>query len=219
MGAEQSGMSSAENMRRDRVKSDQVPSKVNLYEIHPALWLGNVTEAERMLNGGSEYDYDKTVAPVNGVCIASDKTCQECLRHPEKCIAITGFKDSKYMSEDEFREGMHQAADAIHNQLQNGHTMINCHAGVNRSAAAVCMYACKYRGWSANDAINYIRKMNNTHRHLPALTNETFVEYLIHIKELRGGAKAQILAMERESGMRNLKYRRMLNNAIRKSRV
>lgn len=201
----------------------QLASRVRLPEIHPRLFIGNVSESKRMLS--KEHD-DSPSSPTRGVCIASERTCSACVEHPETCIAISGFKDSRSMDESKFFEGVGEAADAIHAQLSNGHsTLVNCYAGINRSASGIVAYAVKYRGMTPEAAIDHIRSRNAEARNLPALTNDTFERYLVNGASKLGvgdvqAAKSHIRRLELEGGgKKKLGMRRRLNEIILSKRL
>lgn len=171
-----------------------------------------------------------------GVCIASEKTCNVCLDNPDKCTAIAPFKDTKDMDRETFRRSVIQAADAIESRLATGaKVLVNCFAGINRSGASCCMFAVKHRGWRPDDAIAYIRFRNKDVRSLPALTNTTFVQFLreMHNPTLTGGGcgcdgssvlepaqaarlarymKSDVRTREAASSVRRLQHRRKVND-------
>lgn len=194
------------------VHNNQTPTQVNLKKIHKGLWLGNVAASESMLRTSDNSKH----GPKLGVCIASERTCQVCVAS-DRCMAVTGFPDSSSLDKESFEYGVDQAASMIHEQLKHGEVMVNCYAGINRSASAIVAYSVKYRNWNAVDAIQYIREMNYKHRDgLPALTNDTFVMYLASSPQLRPAAKSELRRLE--GGVRNIKARRTINNMIKQAR-
>lgn len=218
------------NMRRLM----QTPSSVALDAIDKNLWIGNVSGSEKLLTSEEEDG--------EGVCIASEKTCDVCMQHPDKCTAITGFKDTKDMDEATFYAGVMQAADAIQSRLSTGAKVyVNCFAGINRSASACVVFSVKHRGWRPDDAIAYIRSKNAAFRSLPALTNPTFERLLrrmpVAAPKLSGGGcgcgdsgvmsaaeaarvarfmKRDVRDGESASSTRDVRGRRQVNDFIRR---
>lgn len=144
---------------------------VSLGKIHPNLFLGNVDAARHVARG--------TTPIQNLVCVASRATCQYPVAPGIEQYAFdTDIPDALRMSQREFESFTTPAAQWIREALQRGPTLVHCYAGINRSVASIVAYAMVYRGWSADDAIRYIRVQNETHRATPALLNTTFERYL-----------------------------------------
>ncbi len=63
------------------------------------------------------------------------------------------LEDHTFMLADQ----MSEAADFIHQQLQQGDVYVHCRAGVGRSATAIAAYLIKYEGKTVVEAINLIK--------------------------------------------------------------
>ena len=73
--------------------------------------------------------------------------------------------------------------------LKLGHTvLINCYAGINRSATLITCYMILYENIKPKSAIQIIRKKNSLVKR-PALTNESFVSLIYSIYELSSYVK------------------------------
>lgn len=80
---------------------------------------------------------------------------------------------------------------AITNKLR-GPTLVQCHAGVNRSASLIAAFLIAVKGMSFAQAEHYL-KLANSKRKIDVLTNKSFVEamklYAAHRRGLSGGGK------------------------------
>lgn len=91
------------------------------------------------------------------------------------------------MSRDAFYQHMKEVIPHIQTSLSlSKKTLVNCNAGINRSASAIAYWAGMYvLPFSAvfhtmTDIMGYIRRQNNDQRNNhPALTNTYFVQYLL----------------------------------------
>lgn len=147
-------------------------SFVHLPKIHPHLYLGDMRGAHAREWGGV-------------LCTAG---CNPPSKSPTMRYE---FHDT----EDEALQSAHQAALHIKNgalllaQLlrradrQEADVLVHCVAGINRSASTIVAYAIN-NGWSADDAIAYVREMNAKRRNVPvdapsAVTNRVFKRALM----------------------------------------
>ena len=80
-----------------------------------------------------------------------------------------------------FKTAVLQAIEIIENAVETKKSIVvNCLAGVNRSAAIVVAYAVLKKGWDISDAIRYIEEEKNKYRMFiwDTLTNKHFKRYI-----------------------------------------
>ena len=144
-------------------------SSVNLKKLHKHLYIGNIEEAQNKI-GMTDW---------NVICLTPQ--CGDLEQAYYKNINI---KDSKAMTKQEFVNHMDDVYPKIQESLKSGKkTLVNCRAGINRSAAAIAYWASIFvlptssTFMNMSSIIEYIREQNKI-RQLPALTNSTFENFL-----------------------------------------
>ena len=131
------------------------------------------------------------------------------------------------MSRDAFYQHMEEIIPHIQTSLSNGkNTLVNCNAGINRSASAIAYWAGMYvLPFSAvfhtmTDIMGYIRSQNNDQRNNhPALTNTYFAQYLldkdrmherkITIRRGEDQCAGLVLETQQDTANKGLKYSNM----------
>ena len=93
-----------------------------------------------------------------------------------KSLGATGIKSIEVKDHDLMSpEKMDEAAEFIHNNIQNGKTVyVHCRAGVGRSATAIAAYLIKHKSMDIVDIISAIegfRPASTIGKKMQALTN------------------------------------------------
>ena len=140
---------------------------VNLNQIHPNLYLGNVATAK-----AAQGNFDSVV------CVAYGDTCNAST--VEDTYVDATFPDMLDIDESDFIERVSKAAEFINQALEDGkRVLVHCHAGINRSVSSIVAYAALRAKAKASSTIAYVRRMNRDHRNLPAVSNPAFEQYLV----------------------------------------
>lgn len=91
-------------------------------------------------------------------------------------VVCRPFDDAPYIPNEEM---LHDTAQMILKYSKQGPTLVHCAAGINRSAMVLAL-ALIHDGMKPEDAIALIR----TKRSKLCLSNETFEQWLLNLKEL-----------------------------------
>ena len=143
---------------------------VHLPSIHPNLYLGSKDAAQR----------SECTANMRVLCVANGDTCDMCTG--DTCAGTFHTPDAM-VSREAFDAFSRPASLALRDSLAMGPTLVHCYAGINRSACTIVRYAIEEVGMAPEDAIQYVRKMNNQYRRIPALTNPSFTTHLMHLSQ------------------------------------
>lgn len=148
--------------------------EVSLSKIHPMLYIGNIKAA-----GKNHWAHI--------LCTAG------CAQTPNLTVTNCAFLDTVdtnlqkvWEAEYHIRNGALLLDNILRNiqkDSQKAPILVHCHAGINRSASVIIAYAI-LNGWTAENAINYVRSQNavrfnlDSKHHVTAVTNVVFERVL-----------------------------------------
>lgn len=164
------------NKTNEKIEKEADPRCVHLKEIHPELYLGNYDYAE--MTKDKEFNM---IINLSGKPIISKKN-RNSIRWLKKgtCI-INNFHLPEKTIYKTFEKKILELVKYIQKDWK---ILINCAAGVNRSAAVIIAYSMINLGWTYQETLEYINKeKEKVDPNWATLTNRQFQRFLLAFQQ------------------------------------
>jgi hypothetical protein len=129
-----------------------LPGVAHLPSISPLLYVGNERAA-----AFNKHSYDTVISTTTPVSLTGDPD-PNLSTH---AVLFDDTEDAASQTPEAAREHFLEGARLVDAAVKAGkRVLVHCEWGQNRSCAVCCAYAVLFAGWSADDAVAYVRERN-----------------------------------------------------------
>ena len=155
---------------------------MHLPDLHPNLYLGSIETVESLCNQTTLQEDSTHVFPDGETWrIVSMIDCDRPVFYQDTTFSDT-IKDTTEEAKQTFLKRLARASTQLTCALEKGKTLVNCHAGRNRSVSLIVYWAKQHTNMDAKAIIKYIRDKNQHRDYIRAwedtLSNYVFEEWL-----------------------------------------
>ena len=164
------------------IDDHKIDDLMHLPDLHPNLYLGSIETVESLCNQTTLQEDSTHVFPDGETWrIVSMIDCDRPVFYQDTTFSDT-IKDKSETAKQTFLKRLAKASEKLTLALNQGKTLVNCHAGRNRSVSLIVYWAKQHTNMDAKAIIQYIRDENqhrdNIIERRHTLSNYVFEEWL-----------------------------------------